>query len=100
MLSTSFVTRLKKIAVRVAVEVPKRQPCELLFDLAPQPVHGALCDARHDVGLRPREDRREDVHEDRDSEDPGEGHEVNALARHRIGGSEHVRELTLALRAQ
>ena len=86
--------------MRVAVEVPKRQPCELLLDLAPQPVHGALRDARHDVGLRPREHRREDIHEDRESEDSREGPKVDALARHRIGRGEHVRELTLALRAQ
>ncbi len=90
----------EQVTVGVAVEVAERQPRELLLDLAPQSVDGALRDAGHDVGLRPREERREDVHEHRNSEDPCERREVDALPGDRVGSCEQVRELTLALCTQ
>ena len=51
----------QQVTPRMAVEVAQRQPAELPVDLLAQPVDGALRDAGHDAGLRPGEDRAQDV---------------------------------------
>ena len=88
------------VAVRVAVEVPQRQPAELLLDLAAQPEHGALRDPRHDVPLAVVEGRTEQVHDRRQAEDPAELGDVDAPPRRDVHRGDHVGELGLVMGSQ
>ena len=86
--------------MRMAVEVPQREPRELGLDLAAQAVHGPLCDAGHEVLLQPAEDRGEKVDDRGEQQDLRELGEIHTCARHDVGPGQHVGELTLAARPQ
>ncbi len=88
------------VAARVVVEVLERQAGELLVRILPQPVHGALRHAGHDVALHPGEERTHQVDGDQQEQRAPEGGEVDALSRVQRHRREHVGLARVALGAQ
>ena len=84
----------------MAVEVPQRQPGQLLLHLTAQPVHGALGNTRHDVALPPGEDGGKQVDQCRQPGYPAELCHVDADSGRDGHPGQHVRQLSLAMSAE
>ncbi len=89
------------LAAGRAVEVGQRQPVDLLLDVLAHPADGVLHDPVEDVALQPRQQRRRDVHRERQQQHPADGVEVDALAGdHVVHRRQHVGEVVVAAGAE
>ena len=90
----------EQLAAGLLVEVGKREAVQLVLDVAPEPVDGAVDRDGEHAPLHPLQQRGHDVEAEHEEQDLGEGGEVDALAGHDVlHRPQHLCEVVLTLGA-